>query len=92
MNFARDPQDPTFHPIRDILDRPTLGQLRKLGLSAIMYATVILVGVGFAVYFHAYVWGPYQQLFPLRWNSRYAIRIYEIRELSSLTISLIDIR
>ena len=68
---CRDPQDPTFHPIRDILDRPTLGQLRKLGISAIMYAVVIAGGIGIAVYFLSFVWTPYQQLLPLRWNSRY---------------------
>ena|ERR1700733_15123887 len=70
ISYCRDPQDPTFHPIRDILDRPTLGQLRKLGISAIMYAVVIAGGIGVAVYFLSFVWTPYQQLLPLRWNSR----------------------
>lgn len=71
--FHRDPQDPTFHPIRDILDRPTLSQLRKLSISAIMYSIVILVGVGCAVHILAYAWTPYHSLLPLRWDSRHPI-------------------
>lgn len=70
---ARDPQDPTFHPIRDILDRPTLSQLRKLGMSAVMYAVVITGGIGVAIYSLRFIWTPYQQVLPLRWNSRYVV-------------------
>ena len=68
MWFIKDPQDPTFHPIRDILDRPTLAQLRKLCMSAMMYAVVISVGVG------SMVWGlttVKPSLLPLRWKMRY---------------------
>ncbi|CCM02594.1 uncharacterized protein FIBRA_04697 [Fibroporia radiculosa] len=46
MWFIKDPQDQNFHPIRDILERPTLVQLRKLFLSAIMYGLVVAAGVG----------------------------------------------
>lgn len=45
MWFIKDPQDQNFHPIRDILERPTLVQIRKLLLSAVMYSLVIAVGV-----------------------------------------------
>ena len=46
MWFIKDPQDQNFHPIRDILERPTLVQIRKLLLSAVMYSLVIAIGVG----------------------------------------------
>ncbi|KAI0630807.1 hypothetical protein C8Q77DRAFT_228608 [Trametes polyzona] len=46
MWFIKDPQDQNFHPIRDILERPTLLQLRKLLLSAAMYGVVVASGVG----------------------------------------------
>ncbi|OSX64112.1 hypothetical protein POSPLADRAFT_1138372, partial [Postia placenta MAD-698-R-SB12] len=46
MWFIKDPQDQNFHPIRDILERPTLVQLRKLLLSAMMYGMVVAAGVG----------------------------------------------
>ncbi|KAH9924822.1 hypothetical protein B0H21DRAFT_764612 [Amylocystis lapponica] len=46
MWFIKDPQDQNFHPIRDILERPTLVQLRKLLLSAVMYGLVVAAGVG----------------------------------------------
>ncbi|EIN10123.1 hypothetical protein PUNSTDRAFT_35157, partial [Punctularia strigosozonata HHB-11173 SS5] len=46
MWFIKDPQDQNFHPIRDILERPTLTHLRKLLISAEMYSAVIVAGVG----------------------------------------------
>ncbi|KAI0642432.1 hypothetical protein C8Q79DRAFT_917921 [Trametes meyenii] len=45
MWFIKDPQDQNFHPIRDILERPTFVQLRKLLLSAAMYGIVVASGV-----------------------------------------------
>lgn len=68
MWFIKDPQDPTFHPIRDILDRPTLAQLRKLCMSAMMYAVVISVGVGGMVWSLTII---RPSLLPLRWKMRY---------------------
>lgn len=67
MWFIKDPQDQNFHPIRDILDRPTLTQLRKLAISAMMYAVVVACGVGCALFFLR-VWG--KSLLPLRWKMR----------------------
>ncbi|KAF8586361.1 hypothetical protein K439DRAFT_961991 [Ramaria rubella] len=67
MWFIKDPQDPTFHPIRDILDRPTFAQLRKLCMSAIMYAVVISLGVGGVVWSLTTV-AP--SILPLRWKMR----------------------
>ena len=65
--FIKDPQDPNYHPIRDILERPTFSQIRKLLTSAFMYAIVISGGVGAVVgllyLFHGAV-------LPLRWNMR----------------------
>ncbi|KAG8918064.1 hypothetical protein FRC02_002676 [Tulasnella sp. 418] len=46
MWFIKDPGDPNFSPVREILERPVLTQLRKLTLSAIMYTAVIVGGVG----------------------------------------------
>ncbi|RPD64449.1 hypothetical protein L226DRAFT_484485 [Lentinus tigrinus ALCF2SS1-7] len=45
MWFIKDPQDQNFHPIRDILERPTFVQIRKLVLSAMMYGFVVASGV-----------------------------------------------
>ncbi|KAJ3557499.1 hypothetical protein NM688_g1443 [Phlebia brevispora] len=44
--FIKDPQDQNFHPIRDILERPTLVHVRKLLISAVMYGLVVACGVG----------------------------------------------
>ncbi|KZT09822.1 uncharacterized protein LAESUDRAFT_694262 [Laetiporus sulphureus 93-53] len=46
MWFIKNPQDQNFHPIRDILERPTLVQVRKLLMSAVMYGIVVAAGVG----------------------------------------------
>ena len=65
--FIKDPQDQNFHPIRDILERPTMMQLRKLAISAVMYSIVVGGGVGtFVIFFK--LWG--RTLVPLRWNMR----------------------
>ncbi|KAI0077759.1 hypothetical protein K474DRAFT_1620717 [Panus rudis PR-1116 ss-1] len=45
MWFIKDPQDQNFHPIRDILERPTLVQIRKLLISALMYGVVVASSV-----------------------------------------------
>lgn len=44
--FIKDPQDQNFHPIREILERPTLVHIKKLILSGIMYALVVACSVG----------------------------------------------
>lgn len=67
MWFIKDPQDPAFHPIRDILDRPTFAQLRKLGLSAIMYGIIIFLGVGMVI---SGLDTLLPSVFPLRWKMR----------------------
>ncbi|KAJ3103664.1 hypothetical protein HK100_004161, partial [Physocladia obscura] len=44
--FIRDPDDPQFHPMQDILEKPALSQLRKLAFGALMYAVVVVSTVG----------------------------------------------
>ncbi|KAJ1566975.1 hypothetical protein HK405_007696, partial [Cladochytrium tenue] len=44
--FVRDPDDPDFHPMQEIVERPTLLQLRKLAFGALMYAIIIVFNVG----------------------------------------------
>ena len=49
LYFIRDPNDPQFHPIREILERPTLHQLRKIGVSGVIYAMLILACFGVVI-------------------------------------------
>ncbi|KZV69277.1 hypothetical protein PENSPDRAFT_608901 [Peniophora sp. CONT] len=63
MWFIKDPSDANFHPIRDILERPALLQLRKLLFSALMYAAVLTAGV-------ASVGAVARGLLPIRWRPR----------------------
>ncbi|CAG8627006.1 5045_t:CDS:10 [Rhizophagus irregularis] len=54
MWFIRDPNDPQFHPIKEILDRPVWTQLKKIGASGIMYSAMIVFGLGSVIYFLRY--------------------------------------
>ncbi|ORX59731.1 hypothetical protein DM01DRAFT_1301140 [Hesseltinella vesiculosa] len=65
MWFIRDPNDPTFNPVREIVQRPVMYQFRKLLISTIMYGSVLLFGIGGvvqAVRFLAH------DLLPLQWH------------------------
>lgn len=67
MWFIKDPSDQNFHPIRDILERPALVQLRKLSVSAIMYGLVVACGVGSIGGLMRFGRGI---ILPLRWKPR----------------------
>ncbi|KAI6139827.1 hypothetical protein BKA82DRAFT_3988177, partial [Pisolithus tinctorius] len=67
MWFIKDPQDQNFHPIRDILDRPTLTQFRKLLISAFMYSMVVACGVG-SLAILLFIGS--KSTFPIRWKTR----------------------
>ncbi|KAH7924153.1 hypothetical protein BV22DRAFT_1091457 [Leucogyrophana mollusca] len=67
MWFIKDPQDQNFHPIRDILDRPTFTQFRKLLVSALMYSLVVACGVGSIA---TLLFIGSKSIFPLRWKTR----------------------
>ncbi|KAH0836469.1 hypothetical protein J3R83DRAFT_8078 [Lanmaoa asiatica] len=70
MWFIKDPQDQNFHPIRDILDRPTFTQFRKLLISAFMYAMVVVCGVG-SLAILLFIGN--RSIFPIRWKTRYVV-------------------
>jgi E3 ubiquitin-protein ligase MARCH6 len=68
MWFIKDPQDQNSHPIRDILDRPTLVQLKKICVSGMMYGVVVVLVV-------TSVWallalGTTFNFLPFRWKNR----------------------
>ncbi|SPO30675.1 related to SSM4 - Ubiquitin-protein ligase involved in ER-associated protein degradation [Ustilago trichophora] len=65
--WIRDPNDPSFHPIREILDKRSLTQLRKIGASAVMYAAILVASVGVNTYFLRYAMG-WTGLLPLKWT------------------------
>jgi E3 ubiquitin-protein ligase DOA10 len=46
--FIKDPNDPNFHALRDIINRPILTQFRKLFLGAWLYGIAIFGVVGLA--------------------------------------------
>ncbi|KAI5293511.1 hypothetical protein KEM52_005463 [Ascosphaera acerosa] len=68
LYFIRDPDDPTFHPVRDVLDRSMATQLRKISFSALIYGALIIVCCGGVVWSMTY-WTPH--VLPLRWTSHY---------------------
>lgn len=48
--FIRDPNDPAFNPIKDILERPMLNQMRKILVSVLIYGALLLFGFGSVVW------------------------------------------
>lgn len=65
LYFIRDPDDPTFHPVRDVLERNLLTQLRKIVFSAVVYGALVMVCLG------GVVWGIYYAfdgIFPIHWS------------------------
>ncbi|CAJ0649006.1 5057_t:CDS:2 [Entrophospora sp. SA101] len=63
--FIRDPNDPQFHPIKEILERPVLTQLRKICASGIMYSAMIVFGIGSVIYFLRHC---IRGILPLHWS------------------------
>ncbi|MCJ1342890.1 hypothetical protein MMC31_001079 [Peltigera leucophlebia] len=65
-DFIRDPDDPTFHPVRDVLERSVSTQLRKIAFSALVYGALVILCLG------GVVWGIYlafDNIFPIHWSS-----------------------
>jgi E3 ubiquitin-protein ligase MARCH6 len=50
LYFIRDPDDPTFHPVRDVLERSVITQLRKIAFSALVYGALVIVCLGGVVW------------------------------------------
>lgn len=66
LNFIRAPEDPDFHPVRDVLERNVSMQIMRISVSAAVYGVMILLGLG------GTVWGLAHFGFgvlPLRWSS-----------------------
>lgn len=66
-DFIRDPDDPTFHPVRDVLERNITTQLRKIAFSALVYGALVIVCLG------GVVWGLYysfDNVLPIHWSAR----------------------
>lgn len=65
-DFIRDPDDPTFHPVRDVLERNVATQLRKILFSALVYGGLVVVCLGGVVWGLAYA---FKGVLPIHWSS-----------------------
>jgi E3 ubiquitin-protein ligase MARCH6 len=68
MWFIKDPQDQNSHPIRDILDLPTLNLLRKICISGAMYSFIVACVVGSVA--GLLLLGS-KSIMPFRWKNRF---------------------
>ncbi|KAL9112548.1 MAG: hypothetical protein Q9227_003119 [Pyrenula ochraceoflavens] len=50
LYFIRDPDDPNFHPVRDVLERPIITQLSKIVQSALVYGGLVIVCLGVVIW------------------------------------------
>ncbi|KAI9487301.1 MAG: hypothetical protein EXX96DRAFT_552589 [Benjaminiella poitrasii] len=62
MWFIRDPNDPQFHPVQEMVERPLPNLLYKISQSALIYSVMLVFGVGTVTYSLAYT----GIVFPLR--------------------------
>lgn len=63
--FIRDPANNDHHPLREILSRGSLAQARKIAISGVLYASVIISCFGVSIAFLRYVC---VGILPLRWS------------------------
>ncbi|KAI9692694.1 MAG: hypothetical protein M1820_009444 [Bogoriella megaspora] len=66
LYFIRDPDDPTFHPVRDVLERNVSTQLRKITFSALIYGGLVIVCLGGVVWSLTY---SFDNVLPIRWSA-----------------------
>ncbi|MCJ1433693.1 hypothetical protein MMC27_003057 [Xylographa pallens] len=66
LYFIRDPDDPTFHPVRDVLERNVSTQLRKIAFSALVYGALVIICLGTIVWSLAFA---VDGVFPIHWSS-----------------------
>lgn len=66
LYFIRDPNDPGFNPIKDIIERPVRNQMRKIGISVLIYGTLIIGALGTVVWSVSYYM---PGVLPLNWST-----------------------
>jgi E3 ubiquitin-protein ligase MARCH6 len=62
--FIRDPDDPTFHPVRDVLERNVITQLRKIAFSALVYGALVILCLGGVIWTIGKL---FSGIFPIQW-------------------------
>ena len=62
--FIRDPDDPSFHPVRDVLERNVATQLRKIAFSALVYGALVILCLGGVIWAVGRV---FKEIFPIHW-------------------------
>nr|XP_018259002.1 uncharacterized protein I303_08544 [Kwoniella dejecticola CBS 10117]OBR81160.1 hypothetical protein I303_08544 [Kwoniella dejecticola CBS 10117] len=67
--FIRDPADPNYSPVKDIVEKSAFSQLRKLWTSAVMYSVIVFTLFGASCWSLAYL--PYVNLLPLKLDPSY---------------------
>ncbi|KAJ1769577.1 hypothetical protein LPJ74_003939 [Coemansia sp. RSA 1843] len=80
--FIRDPSDPNFHPIRDIIEDKMLPQQYNIARSAVMYCGIILACVGLSVLCTVYV-AP-KDTFPMAWDTTMQFSEYPVQVLTPM--------
>lgn len=65
LYFIRDPDDPSFHPVRDVLERPVATQLGKIAFSAFVYGSLLVICLGGVVT----GLNRFANILPIRWGA-----------------------
>ncbi|KAJ1994234.1 hypothetical protein GGI25_003418 [Coemansia spiralis] len=79
--FIRDPSDPNFHPIRDIIEDKMLPQQYNIARSALMYGGIILACVGLSMFATV---NAAPKVFPVQWDSTMQFSEYPVRVMTPI--------
>lgn len=71
LYFIRDPDDPSFHPVRDVLERPVATQLGKIAFSAFVYGSLLVICLGGVVSGLSRI----GNILPIRWGAQEPLMI-----------------
>ncbi|KAB8556600.1 hypothetical protein FH972_025637 [Carpinus fangiana] len=87
--FIRDPDDPTFHPVRDVLERNLASQMRKIVASATVYGGLVILLMGGVVWTLSLT---NTGILPIRWSSSDNVKGFPIDLLIYTTLKPIVIK
>lgn len=62
--FINNPNDPQFHPVQEMAERPILSSIKKMCTSAIIYFILLMIGMGLATLLIS----KYSGIYPVLWS------------------------
>jgi len=68
--FLRNPQDPSFQPMREMIELPLTKHIRRIFISALFYCLIVGILFWIPIYGTKFL---FPSLFPLKWSLRFSL-------------------